>query len=678
MSNAESINKSLYRPLLSGIRYDAYMPFSDCSSVRLGEGDTSFSIAKMKEWALKYRHHTERLTKRFFSSLKLSNLCKEVHHFLFNHIQYKLDGTNQMLRSPACAWLTRNEGIDCKSYSIFASTLLQNAGISHFMRRIKQEGMYPDAFTHVYVVVPKNQKTNDLSEGYYTIDATIRQFGELPFLAKDDVFIESPKGLGVPKKTENQTELTELPKIEPMKSGKHGAWQSFVSAIEVFEGLMPDNPDLLRLKRKVHLLAKQQRTDVHFFIDGFTILLDGERYDLIKIPQGMSAPTLDIDALIADSYNEASYFSESTKQQGKQKAFNNVNLVGNTAASVTALFPGAGQVVGICIAAVTALVSLAVMFGYDPCSGAFYTSDYINNNLQSDFYKKFKATMDRVQKNIEGSTQPLVINDLNTLLKEIDLGFKHFQHELSIHFENECSRNALQGYQNFAVNVKQSVDAMLEGLKVALGEDFNVSVIERESSTSSRMWYFIVPAAKNAIKATYRVLSIESRDKKKGVYPYGTEESFNNWLNNNVAVLSGQYGTQVGQKYKAEMLPFKEKIAAIRKNIFLPVLTRVTAEDKLRKEQYEIWLKYDQEYKNEMLRASKNKLEAYAKTQVSFWEEMKKIRAQRLSDEKRRLENVQTIERKKAQTEAGILNKKNMSLGILALFGGVMIWKLKQ
>lgn len=59
-----------------------------------------------------------------------------------------------------------------------------------------------------------------------------------------------------------------------------------------------------------------------------------------------------------------------------------------------------------------------------------------------------------------------------------------------------------------------------------------------------------------------------------------------------------------------------------------------------------------------MLRNSASKMEAYAKTQVSFWEEMKKIRAQRLSDEKRRLENVQTIERQKAQVEAGILNKK--------------------
>ena len=684
MSSAESINKSLYRPLLSGIRYDAYMPFSDCSSVKLGEGDTSFSIAKMKEWALKYRHHSERLTKRFFSSLKLNDLCRETHSFLFNHIQYKLDGANQMLRSPACAWLTRNEGVDCKSYSIFASTILQNAGISHYMRRIKQKGMFPEAFTHVYIVVPKNQKTNDLSGGYYTIDATISQFGELPFLEKDDVFIPVKKiGLGVSAVSEisvfdKNENRNKFPKIEAMKSGKHGAWQSFVSAIDVFEGLMPDNSDLLRLKRKVHLLIKQNKTDVHFLIDGFSVFLDGERFDLIKIPQGMSAPALDIDALISDSYNEATYYSEVTGQQGKQKLSNTINSVGGAVASVASLFPGAGQIVGLCVAAVTALVSLAVMFGYDPCAGAFYTSDYINNNLQSDFYKKFKAKMDKVQKNIEGSTQPLAINDLNILLKEIDLGFKHFQHEVNTHSDNECSRNTLQGYQNFAVNVKQSVDAMLEGLKVALGEDFNVSIIERESSTSNRMWYFIVPAAKNAIKATYRVLSIESRNKKKGVYPYGTEEGFDHWLNNNVAVLSGQYGTQVGQKYKAEMLPFKEKITTIRKNIFLPVLTRVSAEDKLRKEQYEIWLKYDQEYKNEILRNSKDRFEAYAKTQTLFWEEMKKIRAQRISDEKRRLENVQVIERKKAQTEAGILNKKNMSLGLLILLGGVMISKLKN
>lgn len=97
---------------------------------------------------------------------------------------------------------------------------------------------------------------------------------------------------------------------------------------------------------------------------------------------------------------------------------------------------------------------------------------------------------------MEGGTQTLAISDLNTLLKEIDLGFKHYQHELQTHTSNECSLAALQGYQNFAVNVKQTVDSMLEGLKITLSEDFNVSIVERESSTSSRMWYFIVPAAK--------------------------------------------------------------------------------------------------------------------------------------------------------------------------------------
>ncbi|MDO5106281.1 hypothetical protein [Capnocytophaga sp.] len=171
MSSYESINQALYRPILSGARYDGYMPSSDCSSVRLGKGDTSFSIQKMKETALKYRHHTERLTQVLLQNeTSLARFCANIHSFLFNHLQYKLDGEVQKLRSPACSWASRNEGIDCKSYSIFASTILQNAGISHYMRRIRQRGMYADAYTHVYVIVPKNQKTNKLKDGYYTID----------------------------------------------------------------------------------------------------------------------------------------------------------------------------------------------------------------------------------------------------------------------------------------------------------------------------------------------------------------------------------------------------------------------------------------------------------------------------------------------------------------------------
>ena len=60
------------------------------------------------------------------------------------------------------------------------------------MRRIKQ-AMNPDGFTHVYVVVPKNQKTANLTQGYYVIDGTINTMQELPYLEKDDVLVDNSK-----------------------------------------------------------------------------------------------------------------------------------------------------------------------------------------------------------------------------------------------------------------------------------------------------------------------------------------------------------------------------------------------------------------------------------------------------------------------------------------------------
>jgi len=51
----------------------------------------------------------------------------------------------------------------------------------------------PGAYTHVYVVIPVNQKTGSLSGNYYIIDGTIQYNNELPFTKKDDVFMNEPK-----------------------------------------------------------------------------------------------------------------------------------------------------------------------------------------------------------------------------------------------------------------------------------------------------------------------------------------------------------------------------------------------------------------------------------------------------------------------------------------------------
>ena len=185
---ATEINAQLYRPLMSGYQYDRYFPNSTCSVTNLATGNTKVAINEMAKWAKKYAHHCADLAP-VLASNSLENTVNNIQDFLYNHIQYSIDGENQNLKSPACAWSTRKEGTDCKSYSIFGSAILLQLGIKHYLRRIKQEAV-ADAYTHVYLVIPINQKTGKLNDGYYTIDGTIKYNTELPFTQKDDIYME--------------------------------------------------------------------------------------------------------------------------------------------------------------------------------------------------------------------------------------------------------------------------------------------------------------------------------------------------------------------------------------------------------------------------------------------------------------------------------------------------------
>ncbi|WP_323027978.1 hypothetical protein [Gelidibacter japonicus] len=185
---AQEINAQLHRPLLSGHKYDRYFPNSTCSITNLATGNTAVAIKEMAKWAKKYAHHCEDIAPVLLSST-LENTVNNIQDFLYNHIQYAIDGENQNLKSPACAWATRKEGTDCKSYSIFASAILLQLGIKHYLRRIKQS-IVPDAYTHVYVVIPINQKSGKLNDGYFVIDGTIKYNTELPFTQKDDIYME--------------------------------------------------------------------------------------------------------------------------------------------------------------------------------------------------------------------------------------------------------------------------------------------------------------------------------------------------------------------------------------------------------------------------------------------------------------------------------------------------------
>ena len=182
----------LHRNLKNGSKYNALIPKSACEKVNFGKGDTFHSVNKISEQALKHTNQVKKLAqvlKNEVATQTLQNICNKIHDFLYWHLQYKADGEAQLLRSPACAWVQRYDGVDCKSYSIFASALLLQLGIKHYIRQIKQPNQTPNEYTHVYVVVPVNQITGDLKDGYYTIDGTLQHTNEPYYLEKHDTFM---------------------------------------------------------------------------------------------------------------------------------------------------------------------------------------------------------------------------------------------------------------------------------------------------------------------------------------------------------------------------------------------------------------------------------------------------------------------------------------------------------
>lgn len=200
MNYAEQISIPLRREIYNGSRYAKFLPKSTCQTSNLGNGENTiaegvnFMAQHVKEWA----HQTEKLTK----ALGLHKILQEkgipatvavVYGFLYAHIQYSADWQTQNLRSPACSWYARKQGIDCKSYSIFAACILENLGLNYSIRRVKQPGSHPDLWSHVYVTVPLDQTSNPQQQldekKYLVIDATKHENSEVAYLEKHDTIM---------------------------------------------------------------------------------------------------------------------------------------------------------------------------------------------------------------------------------------------------------------------------------------------------------------------------------------------------------------------------------------------------------------------------------------------------------------------------------------------------------
>ena len=171
----------LQRTLRSGKEYDALIPKTTCKSTSLGNGETDFSMRKMAEVVAKFNYQTEKVADKLERD-SLALTVAAIKDFVFNHFQYKADTEIQLIRTPSCSWHQRNSGIDCKSYSIIASSILTNLGIPHAFRKIKQPGYNSTSWTHVYVVVPI-ATTGE----YYVIDGTLPEAAEPQFTEFKDL-----------------------------------------------------------------------------------------------------------------------------------------------------------------------------------------------------------------------------------------------------------------------------------------------------------------------------------------------------------------------------------------------------------------------------------------------------------------------------------------------------------
>jgi len=176
------------RSIKNGDQFGKVIPLPKNRKVFLGSGDTFTSLVQMRKVIFKTLNETEKLAKQL-EGKSVKETVKSIKEFIYWHIQYLQDETEQLLHSPAHTWSIRSTGVDCKSYSIFASSILTNLGIANSLRQIKQVAYNPGYWSHVYVVLPNNN---------LVIDGTVNYDHEPMFAEKyDEPILETGlKGLG--------------------------------------------------------------------------------------------------------------------------------------------------------------------------------------------------------------------------------------------------------------------------------------------------------------------------------------------------------------------------------------------------------------------------------------------------------------------------------------------------
>lgn len=211
MSNPTNISiGAQFRPLGPKSKFDSLIPRPDNTRINLGDGNTDYSIKSMIYVSQEFAKQAIELAKVLKGS-SLDQTIRNVKDFVYNNFQYKADGSLQQLYSLARAWQDRENGIDCKSYSLITSQILTCLGIPHYFARIKQanDGSRPagfeNAWSHVFVLVPKSGSTITSLDSAFVIDGVV-SYNHLPPYLKIDLtkvpmnheFLNGVAGMGCP------------------------------------------------------------------------------------------------------------------------------------------------------------------------------------------------------------------------------------------------------------------------------------------------------------------------------------------------------------------------------------------------------------------------------------------------------------------------------------------------
>ena len=175
----------LKRKVSRSKQYDYLIEKSSCNATYLGKGDTFKTLELMSDWTRTYQNQTSKLAKKLNAN-SLKQTTANIQKFIYNYLQYKADGFKQTIKRPACAYSSRFEGLDCKSYSLFAGSLLLNNDIGFYYRKIQQGSDSKGEYSHVYVVIPNDQTNYNLKQGYEIIDGTLQTQIETPYISKYD------------------------------------------------------------------------------------------------------------------------------------------------------------------------------------------------------------------------------------------------------------------------------------------------------------------------------------------------------------------------------------------------------------------------------------------------------------------------------------------------------------